>query len=145
MNTDLSENEEIDTILNDIEIENGPFSIEELKIAKMQITEGKSSGPDGIPSEVIKRCDIDEILLSLCNSLIENGEKPDQWSVADIIPIPKSGNLSEVSNYRGISLTPVIAKMANKMILNRIQPVLDKHLRPNQMGLDLVDLPLHIF
>ena len=61
-------------------------------------------------------------------------EKPDQWSKGEIIPIPKSGNLSEYNNYRGITLTAIAAKIFNRMVLNRIQPVLDSHLRPNQNG-----------
>ena len=62
------------------------------------------------------------------------GEKPKQWSEIDMIPVPKSGDLSDTSNYRGISLAPIIAKTVNKMILNRIQPNVDPHLRPNQNG-----------
>ena len=53
---------------------------------------------------------------------------------SEIIPIPKKGNLSKHANYRGISLTAIAAKLTNRLILNRIQPVLDKHLRTNQNG-----------
>ena len=42
--------------------------------------------------------------------------------------------MSDTSNYRGISLAPIAAKLVNKMILNRIQPMIDSHLRPNQNG-----------
>ena len=51
-----------------------------------------------------------------------------------MIPVPKSGDLSDTSNYRGISLAPIAAKTVNKMMLNRIQPKIDHHLRPNQNG-----------
>ena len=94
--------------------------------------EGKAAGPDNIPPEVIKRCDLDDIILSYANKLLMDGEKPDQWSLSNIIPIPKKGNLSKGGNYRGISLNATIAKLTNRLILNRIQPVLDPHLRPNQ-------------
>ena len=40
----------------------------------------------------------------------------------------------QYTDYRGIMLTTIAAKMTNKMILNRIQPEIDKHLRPNQNG-----------
>ena len=52
----------------------------------------------------------------------------------DIIPIPKSGNLALTTNYRGISLSAIAAKITNKMLLNRIQPFIDPLLRPNQNG-----------
>ena len=48
--------------------------------------------------------------------------------------MPKSGDLSDTSNYRGISLAPIVAKLVNKMVLNRIQPKIDDHLQPNQNG-----------
>ena len=31
---------------------------------------GKSCGEDGIPSEVLKRCDMDAIILSFCNNAL---------------------------------------------------------------------------
>ena len=46
----------------------------------------------------------------------------------------KKGDLSKGGNYRGISLNAIASKPVNRMILNRIQPILDPHLRPNQYG-----------
>ena len=51
-----------------------------------------------------------------------------------ITPFPKSSNLEEVGNYRGIALSVIAANMTNKMTLNRIQPYIDPILRPNQNG-----------
>ena len=48
--------------------------------------------------------------------------------------MPKKGDLSKSGNYRGISLNAIVTKLINRMILNRIQPVLDPYLRPNQNG-----------
>ena len=52
----------------------------------------------------------------------------------DMIPITKSGDLSQPMNYRGISIISVTAKLVNKMILNRIQIKIDNKLRSNQNG-----------
>ena len=57
-----------------------------------------------------------------------NGQK------TTLLPIPKDGDLSDTNNYRGIALSAVAAKIANKLILNRIRPLIDKHLRTNQNG-----------
>ena len=65
--------------------------------------------------------------------MIEN-KKPQQWSLSNIIPVPKKGNLSNTDNYRGISLTCIIAKLFNRMILNRIREAIDPELRINQNG-----------
>lgn len=58
--------------------------------------------------------------------------KPDIWSLSNIIPVPKSGDLSKPDNYRGMSLTCVIAKIYYRMILNWIRGAIDPHLRDNQ-------------
>src|SRR6056300_1363575 len=52
----------------------------------------------------------------------------------NIIPVPKSGDLSKTDNYRGISLICIIAKIYNRMILNRIRCIIDPLLRINQNG-----------
>ena len=52
----------------------------------------------------------------------------------NIVPVPKSGDLSKTDNYRGISLICIIAKIYNRMILNRIRSVIDLSLRINQNG-----------
>ena len=61
-------------------------------------------------------------------------DKPPQWSFMNIIPVPKSGNLSVTNNYRGISITCIMAKIFNRLMLNRIREVLDLKLRKNQHG-----------
>ena len=45
--------------------------------------------------------------------------KSKQWTELDILPLPKSGDLSDTGNCRGISLLSGVAKIVNKMILNR--------------------------
>ncbi|KXJ16918.1 LINE-1 reverse transcriptase-like [Exaiptasia diaphana] len=61
-------------------------------------------------------------------------DKPDLWSLMNIIPVPKSGDLSNTNNYRGISLMCILAKMFNKLILNRMRSAINPKLRTNQNG-----------
>ncbi|XP_015753298.1 PREDICTED: uncharacterized protein LOC107333054 [Acropora digitifera] len=129
-----SEGNDIPPIFTDLGIKEGPFDLEEYVKAKKSLTEGKSCGEDGVTPEILKRCDLDSIILDFCNRALTNRQIPSQWSVLNIIPIPKTGDLSLGSNYRGISLSSIVAKIYNKMILNRIRPKLDPHLRPNQNG-----------
>ena len=91
-------------------------------------------GSDGISTEALKHCDFDDIIVKYANKLLIDQEKPDQWSDIHIIPLPKSGDLSKVRNYRGIGISSTVSKVINRMILNRIQPAIDEHLRPNQNG-----------
>ena len=114
-------------------IPDGPFTREEYTKVKNELKNGKACGTDGIPPEVFKYCDLDDIMLEFASNLL-NYHKPAQWSKSDLKPLPKSGDLSSTENYRGISLSATSAKIVNKLILNRIRPVLDQHLRNNQNG-----------
>ena len=55
-----------------------------------KIKTGKAVGPDGIPPEILKYYDIDEII---------NLDRLDQWSEDNLLPIPNGDNLSQVNNY----------------------------------------------
>ena len=104
--------EEIKTIHGPLEVDvsTEPFSLEEYRIAKTSIKEGKACGEDKVAPEVLKRCDLDLIVLDFCNRALTRGEKPDHWSISNIIPLPKKGDLSDPKNYRGISLSSLVAK-----------------------------------
>ena len=61
------------------------------------------------------------------------GNKPEALSRSTIMPLSKKGDLSLPSNYRGITLSVLGAKLYNTMPLNRISH-LDRILRRNQTG-----------
>ena len=126
--------EGIQTVFEDLGIEDGTFTKEEYDRAKSSLKQGKSPGPDNIPPEVFKNCDQDDIVIRICNMALMKNSKPEQWLLSNIIPVPKKGNLSNTDNYRGISLTCIIAKLYNRMILNRIRGAIDPELRVNQNG-----------
>ena len=48
----------------ELEINDEPFTISEFRRVKSSLQLGKAAGPDGIPTEVLKSCDFDEICLN---------------------------------------------------------------------------------
>lgn len=129
-----NENLPIQNIHPPLDINTDPFNSDELMEAKKQIVEGKACGEDGIPPEVMKRINIDDIVLKFCNDALCDGQIPDQWKLSNIVPVPKKGDLTKTDNYRGISLTSIVSKTLNRMILNRIKPCIENVLRDNQNG-----------
>ena len=125
---------DIETILPNVNIVDTAFSLAEVVAARKQVREGKAPGEDGIMPEVLKRINIDDIILDFSNKVLLDNVSPEQFSTLNILPIPKSGDLSVTSNYRGIALTSLVAKVINRMLLNRIRPVIDPELRGNQSG-----------
>ena len=126
--------EEIPNIFEDLDIKDDPFTLDEFRKVKSSIKIGKAAGPDEIPPDVYKSCDFDEISLNFCNRALMENDQPDLWSYMNIVPVPKSGDLTNTNNYRGISLICIIAKIYNRLILNRIRSVIDVKLRYNQNG-----------
>ena len=88
----------IDPVLEHLEIKTGPFTMDEYKKVKKKITEGKAFGSDKLPHEVLKRCDLDDIILQFANDLLLKSEKPQQWSDLDLITLPKKGDLGCTAN-----------------------------------------------
>ena len=84
--------------------------------------------------KVLKYIPIDDIVRDIINKSYINSEQSDLWTIYNIVQVPRSGDLTKTDNYRRIILTSVMAKTYNRMIINRIRPVLDPLLRPNQNG-----------
>ena len=127
-------NEPIEKVVDKLPIDVAPFTRVELEIA-MKKTKPKSAvGPDYIPLELWKAPQFTDQLLNLCNDTLIRKIKPCDWSKSHIVPIHKKGDKGQPSNYRGISLNSIAAKLYNRMILYRIQPFIDKILSWTQAG-----------
>ena len=77
VSVDVDQDPDIPEVLSDLSIEDGPFSEGEYTRVKNAIKLGKSAGPDNIPPEVLKCCDLDDIILSFCNRALIGEGKPD--------------------------------------------------------------------
>ena len=50
------------------------------------------------------------------------------------VPFPKTSDLGIAKNYWGITLTSIAAKIYNVLLLNSVEPKIEKILRKNQNG-----------
>ncbi|OIR55705.1 MAG: uncharacterized protein A8A55_3549, partial [Amphiamblys sp. WSBS2006] len=100
----------------------------------------KSSGPDGIPPELLKTAQVGtrlfDTLLELLRGIWRAGKIPRAWEVAEVVPIPKKGDLKNPENFRGISLITVGLKTLNGIMARRLGRTLEEHgvLREEQAG-----------
>ena len=93
-----------------------------------------SPGSDGIPGHVIKKV-IDAILIPIvhiCNKSFITGIFPSKFKIARITPIYKKGDKDELSNYRPISILPVLSKVLERLVCTR----LTEHLENNEIITD---------
>ena len=64
----------------------------------------------------------------------EEDQVPTEWKEEYLIKLPKKGDLSSCSNYRGITLLSIPGTVFNRVLLNRMKDVVDPHLRDQQAG-----------
>ena len=72
--------------------------MEEYEKAEASIKCGKSCGKDGVMPALLKHVPIDDIILSFINNAYNGADMPEQWSILNIIPILKSGDLTKTDN-----------------------------------------------
>ena len=60
----------MEPVIDSINIVDMDFTLEEYKIVRKQLKEGKAPGEDGITTEDFKRCDINDIVLKFANKFL---------------------------------------------------------------------------
>uniref|UniRef100_A0A8C5MLG5 Reverse transcriptase domain-containing protein n=1 Tax=Leptobrachium leishanense TaxID=445787 RepID=A0A8C5MLG5_9ANUR len=96
------------------------------------------SGPDQIPAMLLKISApaIANPVATLINESLATGYIPKLWKTARVVPIHKSGDSTLVSNYRPISLLPVMSKILEKCVYTQLRDYYQywKYLTPDQSG-----------
>lgn len=96
----------------------------------------KSTGPDGLSGEFLYN-----IRHTLCFPLwflfrksLDSGVYPEIFKLSSVTPVFKSGDNSDVCNYRPISILSHISKLFESLVLHSVQPVLNPTLIEEQHG-----------
>ena len=76
----------------------------------------KANARDGISARMSKSTarSIAYSVALLFNNSISTGKIPKAWKVSSVVPVPKGSDSTSVSNYRPISLLPVISKLLER-------------------------------
>ena len=88
-----------------------------------------SSGHDGVSSKLVKdlKYALSFPLSIIINNSLAMGLVPDMAKLAKIIPIYKAKDKKDISNYRPISLLPVVSKILEKVVHNFFYTFLEKN------------------
>jgi len=107
---------------------------EEIQNAIKQLRNGKAAGPDNIPTKTLK-VDIKtnvKLLYIFFSKIWEEEQVPTEWKEGYLIKLPKKGDFSSCSCFRGITLLSVSGKVFNRVLLNRIKDAIDPRLGEQQ-------------
>ena len=111
---------------------------EELNEAEYVLRPDKSTGYGSLSNEIIK-CLVEtnpRIILKLFNLVFESNAKIEQWAIAILTPILKSGPKMDPSNYRGISILSCLGKLYTAILNKRLMKFVIERgiLRPEALG-----------
>ena len=113
----------------------GPFALGELLQALSHCEDG-AVGPDGIPYKAL-RVDLpwwQSCLLDFFRLVQRLGCVPSVWKQAITLPLWKKGPRAAASNYRPIVLTSCVAKLFERLLLQRVGPCVEPQLDNCQAG-----------
>ena len=95
-----------------------PISRNEIEELIMNLNVNKASGPDMISHKMLKECvkSVSYPLHILFTRSFEESVFPDQWKIAQVMPIFKKGDKAIASNYRPVSLLSCCGKLFERII-----------------------------
>ena len=98
------------------------MSISDVWTSLTSLDPSKAHRIDNLNPKVLKYCatSLSEPIHHLFCQSINHGQLPLEWKIHHIILIFKSGNRSQVNNYRPISLLCIISKVLEKIVYNHI-------------------------
>ncbi|CAF3152656.1 unnamed protein product [Rotaria sp. Silwood2] len=117
--------------------QNAQITYEEVRRALCQMKSRRAPGNDEVTADLLKAGGepVLQCLHSIFNDVWENEKMVENWNMAILIRLYKNkGDKKLCDNYRGISLLNVISKVFSRIILNRIQHLIDSQLLEIQSG-----------
>ena len=103
----------------------------------------KATGPDGIAPRLLREAgqSIVPSLTRLINLSLTLAKVPKSWKTANVIPLFKKGEKSDITNYRPVSLLPSVSKILERIVFKSVYNYIkDNHLlSPHQSGFQCGD------
>lgn len=119
------------------------YSLSNLSFSEGQVLQrlksldrNKGAGADGIPSIFVVNCakQLSSPLTSIFNTSLALGMFPSVWKTGLIVPIHKSGDINNATNYRPITILSVFAKLLESLICPYITWHINSVLSDSQHG-----------
>ena len=112
------------------------FSVVNVSKTFKRVNPRKASGPDGIPSRVLRACadQLAGVFTDIFNQSLFQSAVPTCFKKSTIVPVPKKAKITELNDFRPIALTPVIMKCFERLVKDHITSNLPVTLDPLQFA-----------
>lgn len=112
------------------------ITVSEITRALSDMKNNKTPGEDGLVIEAIKMGGnkLLQAIKTLFNACLLKGITPSDWNNAVIILLHKKGDITNIGNYRPISLLSHVYKLFTKIITRRLSHKLDSYQTREQAG-----------
>ena len=107
-----------------------PVTYDAVRKAILSLRKDCSTGHDTIPSKYLKYC-VDYITSPIChiiNECIRSNYFPNQWKISRISPVPKVDNPKVPSDFRPISILPILSKVYERLLMLQMVSFLDSQM-----------------
>ena len=97
-------------------------SVRQINDLLKSVDTSKACGCDGIGNKILKLCanGITTSFTSIVNLSLLSGSFPDQWKLANVIPIFKKDDRQSKLKYRRVSLLDSLSKIVEKIVYIRL-------------------------
>lgn len=122
--------------LNYVTVANMQLNIDDVLIAINSLKNDSNCSIGTYPSIFFKKCslNISMIILKLLTACLDQGKFLDCWKVCNIVPIFKSGDRSQVTNYRPIIMQCTFAKIFDIILKKKLFELVEDKITPYQHG-----------
>jgi Reverse transcriptase (RNA-dependent DNA polymerase) len=128
----------IDADAPKFDLSSNPITDEEIISCIRSLEDKRTPDMSGISSNIIKKIypSIIRPLKHVFSKSLTSGIVPSKFKIAKVIPLFKSGNCLDMSNYRPISLLSSFSKILEKIVHTRLYSYLSANslISPNQFG-----------
>ena len=95
-----------------------PVEVEEVRCMLEHLSAAKSPGSDSFSPIFLRQCatTLSTSLTSIINESLSSGTVPEDYKLANVCPVYKGGERSDPSNYRPISLLPIVSKLLERIV-----------------------------
>ena len=104
-----------------VELDNPPLWTEYI-LAIQELTNDKSPGLNGVPPNAFKSMSEENLRhhFNFITELWEDKVVFEEWHEGQVVPVPKSGDLSDPKKWRGVNLMDIGSKVFSSLICNRL-------------------------